>query len=233
MDSKILVTGGDGRFAKLLKSKNKKLNLIFCSKKQLDILNLKSIKKNFEQHKPKIIFHCAGLSRPMNIHEKDIAKSIDLNIIGTANLVKICKLYKIKLIYFSTGYVYEGKKGNYKETDAVKPFNNYGLSKLGGECAVSMYKKSLILRITMTEKPFTHNAAFTNFKSNFMFQEDLVNILPKVINEIGIINIGGKSQSVYDFAKKHNKSVKKTKLKKNSKFPLNQTMNLSKLKKIL
>ena len=233
MDNKILVTGGDGRFAKVLKNKNKKLNLIFCSKKQLDILNLKSIKKNFEQHKPKIIFHCAGLSRPMNIHEKDIAKSIDLNIIGTANLVKICKLYKIKLIYFSTGYVYEGKKGNYKETDAVKPFNNYGLSKLGGECAVSMYKKSLILRITMTEKPFTHNAAFTNFKSNFMFQEDLVNILPKVINEIGIINIGGKSQSVYDFAKKHNKSVKKTKLKKNSKFPLNQTMNLSKLKKFL
>ena len=233
MDNKILVTGGDGRFAKLLKSKNKKLNLIFCSKKQLDILNLKSIKKKIKQHKPKIIFHCAGLSRPMNIHEEDIAKSIDLNIIGTANLVKICKLYKIKLIYFSTGYVYEGNKGNYKETDAVKPFNNYGLSKLGGECAVSMYKKSLILRVTMTEKPFTHNAAFTNLKSNFMFHEDLVNILPKVINEIGIINIGGKSQSIYDFAKKHNKSVKKTKLKKNSKFPLNQTMDLSKLKKIL
>ena len=233
MENKILVTGGDGRFAKILKDKNKKLNLIFCSKKQLDILNLKSIKKNFEKHKPKIIFHCAGLSRPMNIHAKDITKSIDLNIIGTANLVKICKLYKTKLIYFSTGYVYEGKKGNYKETDAVKPFNNYGLSKLGGECAVSMYKKSLILRVTMTEKPFTHNAAFTNLKSNFMFHEDLVNILPKVINEIGIINIGGKSQSIYDFAKKHNKSVKKTKLKKNSKFPLNQTMNLSKLKKLL
>ena len=233
MNNKILVTGGDGRFAKVLKNKNKKLNLIFCSKKQLDILNINSIKKNLNKYKPKIIFHCAGLSRPMDIHEEDITKSIDLNIIGTANLVKICKLYKIKLIYFSTGYVYEGKKGNYKETDAVKPFNNYGLSKLGGECAVSMYKKSLILRITMTEKPFTHNAAFTNFKSNFMFQEDLVNILPKVINEIGIINIGGKSQSVYDFAKKHNKSVKKTKLKKNSKFPLNQTMNLSKLKKIL
>ena len=209
MDNKILVTGGDGRFAKLLKSKNKKLNLIFCSKKQLDILNLKSIKKNFDQHKPKIIFHCAGPSRPMIFHEKDIAKSIDLNIIGTANLLKICKLYKIKLIYFSTGYVYEGKKGNYKETDAVKPFNNYGLSKLGGECAVSMYKNSLILRITMTEKPFIHNAAFTNFKSNFMFHEDLVDILPKVINEIGIINIGGKSQSVYDFVKKHNRSVKK------------------------
>ena len=233
MDNKILVTGGDGRFAKVLKNKNKKLNLIFCSKKQLDILNIKSIKKNLDKFKPKIIFHCAGLSRPMDTHEKDIAKSIDLNIIGTANLVKICKLYKIKLIYFSTGYVYEGTKGNYKETDAVKPFNNYGLSKLGGECAVSMYKNSLILRLTMTEKPFTHNSAFTNLKSNFMFQEDLVDILPKVIHEIGIINIGGKSQSIYNFARQHNKSVKKTKSNNDSKLPLNQTMNLSKLKKLL
>ena len=233
MDNKILVTGGDGRFAKILKDKNKKLNLIFCSKKQLDILNLKSIKKNFEKHKPKIIFHCAGLSRPMDIHEKDIAKSIDLNIIGTANLVKTCKLYKIKLIYFSTGYVYEGKKGNYKETDPVKPFNNYGLSKLGGECAVSMYKNSLILRVTMTEKPFAHDTAFTNLKTNFMFHEDLVEMLPKIINETGIINIGGKSQSVYNFVKKYNKSVKKSKLKKDPKLPLNQTMNLSKLKKYL
>ena len=233
MDNKILVTGGDGRFAKILRNKNKKLNLIFCSKKKLDILSIKSIKKNFEKHKPKIIFHCAALSRPMNIHEKDIAKSIDINIIGTANLVKICKLYKVKLIYFSTGYVYEGRKGNYKETDAVKPFNNYGLSKLGGECAVSMYKNSLILRLTMAEKPFTYNTAFTNLKSNFMFHEDLVDVLPKVIHEIGIINIGGKSQSVYNFARKHNKSVKKAKLNKNSKLPLNQTMNLSKLKKLL
>ena len=66
-----------------------------------------------------------------------------------------------------------------------------------------------------------------------MFHEDLVDILPKIINKIGIINIGGKSQSVYDFARKHNKSVKKTKLNKNSNFPLNQTMNLSKLKKLL
>ena len=233
MDNKILVTGGDGRFAKILKDKNKKLNLIFCSKKQLDILNLKSIKKNFEKYKPKIIFHCAGLSRPMNIHEKNIEKSIDLNIIGTANLVKTCKLYKVKMIYLSTGYVYEGTKGNYKETDPVKPFNNYGLSKLGGECAVSMYKNSLILRVTMTEKPFAHDTAFTNLKTNFMFHEDLAEILPKIINETGIINIGGKSQSVYNFAKKHNKLVKKSKLNKNSKLPLNQTMNLSRLKKYL
>ena len=232
MKSLILVTGGDGRFCKIFKKNNSELNLYFASKKECNILNLNSLNNIIKKIKPKIIMHCAGLSRPMNIHENNIHKSIDLNIIGTSNVVKICSKYKIKLIYFSTGYVYEGTKGNYSENDPVKPFNNYGLSKLGGECAVAMYKKSLILRITMTEKPFPYKKAFSNLKTNFMFHEDLIKILPYLIKENGIINVGGKARSVYSFAKKYNKNVKKIKLKKNSNFPLKQTMNLKRLKKI-
>lgn len=233
MMKKILVTGGDGRFAKILKQQNKKLNLIFKSKKQLDVTKINSIEKSIKKNKPKIIIHCAALSRPMSLHDKDIQKSIDINIIGTCNLVKLCSKYKIKLVYFSTGYVYEGLKGNYSEEDPVKPFNNYGYSKLGGECAVSMYDNSLILRITMTEKPFLHKKAYTNLISNFMFHEDLVFILPKILDQKGILNIGGKPQSIYNFAKKHNKKIKKAFAKKNNKLPLKQTMNLSKLSKII
>ena len=233
MRPKILVTGGDGRFSKVLKKENKFLNLIFKSKKELNILSLKSIENCIKKVRPKIIIHTAGLSRPMNLHKKNISKSIDLNIIGTANITKICKKYNIKLVYFSTGYVYEGTKGNYSENDPVKPFNNYGLSKLGGECAVAMYSNSLILRITMTEKPFLHKKAFSNVKTNFMFHDDLVKILPNILKQKGILNVGGRSQSVYSFAKKNNSKVKKIRVKKDSDFPLNQTMNLAKLKKII
>ena len=232
MNNKIIVTGGTGRFANTLRKKNKKLNLIFKNKKQLNILNLKSIENCFKKERPRIVLHTAGLSRPMEIHENNISKSIDLNIIGTANITKVCKKLNIKLIYFSTGYVYEGKRGNYKEKDPVKPFNNYGLSKLGGEASVQMYKNSLILRITMTEKPFIHKKAFTNLRTNFMYHEDLVEILPKIINQKGIINVGGPAKSVYQFAKKFNKNVKKVKYNKN-KLPLNQTFNVNKLKKLL
>ena len=233
MKNRILVTGGDGRFAKVLAKYNKSLNLFFVNKRECNILNKNSIDKAIKKVKPKIIFHCAGLSRPMSIHESNIEKSIDTNIIGTANIVKACKKKNIKLIYFSTGYVYNGSRGNYSEGDGVKPFNNYGLSKLGGECAVSMYKNSLILRITMIEKPFPYNKAFYDLKSNFMFHEDLVKILPKIINQKGILNVGGASQSVFNFAKKTKKNLKKISAKRNSSLPLNQTMNLKKLKKIL
>ena len=233
MNKAILVTGGESRFCKKLKDYSKNLNFYFATKSECNILNLKSLQKIIKKIKPKIIIHCAGLSRPMNIHEKNIQKSIDLNIIGTSNVVKICDKHKIKLIYFSTGYVYEGKKGNYSETDPVKPFNNYGLSKLGGECAVAMYKNSLILRITMTEKPFPYKKAFSDLRTNFIFQEEIAKILPLLINEKGIINVGGKSRSVYTFAKKYNPKIIKARVNKKVRLPLNQTMNISKLNQII
>ena len=129
-------------------------------------MRLKSIKNYLAKKKPDILIHLAGLSRPMKLHEIDIKKSIDLNIIGTANITKACSEKKIKLIYFSTNYVYPGSKGNYREMDPLLPVNNYAWSKLGGEASVQLYKNSLILRACMTEKPFVHDKAFKNVKTS-------------------------------------------------------------------
>ena len=234
-NNKIVVTGGSGRFAQSLKKIKSKYNFIYPSTKSLNIINLNSIKKFLKKEKPSSVLHLAALSRPMVQHDKNISKSINLNIIGTANLVNICSELKIKLIYFSTSYVYPGKKGNYKEHDTLLPWNNYAWSKLGGECAVQMYKNSLILRVSMTEKPFIHKKAFANVKMNFLFHEGLAKILVKIIDKRGIINVGGPTQTVYKFAKKYNSKVKKIFVKKNSiyNYPLNPYMNLSKLKKII
>ena len=198
----IVVTGGSGRFAQELKKIRCKYNFIFRNKKQLDILSISSIKKNVKDFRPDCILHLAGLSRPMSIHNKNIRKSIDLNIIGTANLVKICSERNIKIIFFSTNYVYPGRKGNYKEQDAVLPWNNYGWSKLGAESAVQMYKNSLIIRACMTERPFTHKSAFQDVMTNFIFHDEFAKIFIKTIPKKGIINIGGKTQTIYNFAKK-------------------------------
>jgi dTDP-4-dehydrorhamnose reductase len=229
MRKKIVITGGTGRFGEILK-KHKKDNLIlFPNKKELDILDYKKIISYLEKKKPKVLIHLAGLSRPMAIHDKDIKKSIDLNIIGTANITKACEKKNIKLIYFSTHYVYSGVKGDYKETDPVLPVNNYAWSKLGGEASVHLYKNSLILRLCMTEKPFVHKKAFTNVKTNFMFHEDVIPIVFKLIDCKGIINIGGKKQSIYNFALQSNRRIKKD-LAKKDQIPVNSTLNLKKMK---
>ena len=100
MLKKIIVTGGNSRFAQELKNFKSRYKFIYRNKKQLNILSPISIYKNFREFKPDAVLHLAGLSRPMSIHESDIDQSIDLNIVGTCNLVKACNKKKIKIIFF-------------------------------------------------------------------------------------------------------------------------------------
>ena len=232
--AKIIVTGGSGRFGKILKKISNK-NYKFPNKKELNIMSLNSIEKYLKKNKAKILIHLAGLSRPMVQHEKNIIQSINLNIIGTSNIVIVCKKLKIKLIYFSTSYIYPGDKGNYKEDDPILPVNNYAWSKLGGESAVQMYNNSLIIRACMTEKPFVHNKALTDVYLNFIFQEEIAKILPKLIKIKGILNVGGPIQTVYKFASKYNPSVKKISSIniKNVIYKKKMSMNISKFTKII
>ena len=232
---KILFTGSTGRFGKVFKKINNNDKFIYPTSKQLDIINQSSISKFFKKHKIDLVIHCAALSRPMSIHVKNPIRSISTNIIGTANLVNECIKRNIKIIYFSTNYVYPGLKGNYNEKSSLNPINNYAWSKLGGECAVKVYEKSLILRICMTEKPFIHKKAFKNMNTNFIFHEDVAKFLPKLFKYKGVLNVGGPIQSVYNFTKKFNPKIKGINLKKDKHNlnMLNCSMNINKLKKLL
>ena len=232
MNKKVVITGGSGRFGNELKKIRTNYKVFYPSKKSLDITNEKSVRNYLKKKRPKVLIHMAGLSRPMVEHEKNILKSIGLNIIGTANIVRACSAMKIKLVYISTGYIYPGKKGNYKESDPLMPWNNYGWSKLGGESSVQMYKNSLILRVNISQSPFIHKKAFQNVKINFLYQDEAAKIIFKLINKKGVINLGGNSKSIYNFAKRTNPNVKKIYLKKKT-YPRNLTMNLNKLKKIV
>jgi dTDP-4-dehydrorhamnose reductase len=235
LNRKIIITGGNGRFGSILKNIYKSNRLFYPNKKELNILSTKSIEKYLNKVKPNILIHLAGLSRPMKVHDDNIYKSIDLNIIGTSNIVKCCSKLKIKLIYFSTNYVYPGKKGPYKETSPISPINSYAWSKLGGECAVHLYKNSLILRVCMTEKPFVHKKAFNDLKTNFIFQEEVAKILFKVLRLKGILNIGGKPQSPYKFGKATNPNIKPISRRYDQLFKLfpDTSMNIRKLENFL
>jgi dTDP-4-dehydrorhamnose reductase len=232
---KIIFTGSSGRFGKIFKSTYSLKNVFYPTKKDLDINNYISVKKFLKKIKPKIIIHAAGISRPMIIHDSNPKQSIQTNIIGTSNLTIACIEMNIKLIYFSTNYVYPLNNKYNKENDPVLPINNYAFSKMGGECAVQMYKNSLILRIIMSERPFVHKSAFIDIKTNFMYQDEVVKLIPKIINSKGILNIGGKIQSIYDFAKLTKNNVQKAKAKKilGKKYFKNQIININKLKLII
>ena len=87
----------------------------------------------------------------------------------------------------------------------------------------------------MSERTFVHGGAYTDVKTNFLYHEEVVKLIPKIINSQGILNIGGKTQTVYSFAKLSKINVKKIKAKQilKKKYCKNQIVNTSKLDNFL
>ena len=203
----ILVTG-NGRLAKELeKLSTDTLPIITLSRREMDITNeymVSDVIKKFmiKPDFPKYLIHTAALTKPMDVNDRNPIMSMDTNVVGTANVAKVCSKYGIKFIYISTDFVY-GDSSLVDENSEVKPSNNYGWSKLGGECITKLISDSLILRCSLCDIPFRHKFAFDDVYRNSITHKDVASIIMKVKDEVGIINVGGKYQSVYDFVSKH------------------------------
>lgn len=81
---------------------------------------------------PEVIIYCAGNNDPdfagRNERLAELAHSG-----GPANLLGTNEFGTPKFIYLSSSYVFDGGKGNYRETDVVLPSSNLGKYKVGGE----------------------------------------------------------------------------------------------------
>jgi dTDP-4-dehydrorhamnose reductase len=197
---RIVFTGGGG----LLGSEFRKIrpDIDYPSSKEFNITDFEQMRKYVEADGCDLIVHAAAFISPPLI-EKDPLKAIEVNIIGTSNVVKLCMEIDARLIYISTDYVFKGDKGNYKEDDPVYPVNKYAWSKLGGECAVRMYDKSLIIRTTFGPNVFPYQNAFTDQWTS----RESVSVIAKKIGKLlhknitGVIHIGGKRKTAFEYAK--------------------------------
>ena len=199
-ESKVIFTGGSG----LLGTEFKKIrpSMLYPSSKEFDITNYAQMKRFVESKDCELLIHAAAYTSPPLI-DKDPLKAIETNIIGTLNIVKLCFVYGFRLIYISTDYVFMGNKGNYKENDLVHPLNKYAWSKLGGECAVRMYDKSLIVRTSFGPDIFPYEKAFVDQWTS----REKVSVIAKKISKLidkhitGIIHVGGKRKTTFEYAK--------------------------------
>ena len=158
---KIIVTGSNGQLGSEFRNlKSKDLNWNFLSSKELDITNKKSVFDFFQSNKTDLIFNCAAYTN-VDEAENNVKQSYLVNETGVGNLVEICYLLGIKLVHFSTDYVFDGKhKTPYREVDATNPPNIYGKSKRAGENKIlqsNIY--SLIIRTSWL---------YSNYGNNFV-----------------------------------------------------------------
>ena len=197
---KIIFTGGSG----LLGSEFQKIrpDIDYPWWEDFNITNYNQMKEYVQANGCGRIIHAAAFTSPPLI-EKDPAEAIEVNIIGASNVVKLCMEFDLRLIYICTDYVFKGDKGNYEEDDPVYPVNKYAWSKLGGECAVRMHDKSLIIRTTFAPNVFPYEKAFVDQWTSRESVSIIAGMIEKLIDKdiTGTIHVGGRRKTVFEFAK--------------------------------
>lgn len=113
----------------------------------LDHLDLKDdlgLRRLVDDFRPELILNCAGMTRP-DVCEIEPQRAYHDNVLGTRNVLEASEA---RMVYFSTDYVFDGRRGSYHEGDEPAPVNQYGLTKLEAEKLVlSANPRNLVLRL--------------------------------------------------------------------------------------
>jgi dTDP-4-dehydrorhamnose reductase len=116
---------------------------------ELDLRDADSIARALDPHPWDVVINTAAYNL-VDQAEKDPSDAFATNAIGSANLARYCGQRKIRLIHFSTDFVFgfdSARATPWKETDPPGPVSIYGMSKLAGEYAIQTYcSQHLILR---------------------------------------------------------------------------------------
>lgn len=147
---KLLVTGVKGQLGHdVVKECEKRgITAIGVDVEEMDITDAAACEKVIKEAKVDAVIHCAAYTA-VDAAEDNIELCRKINAEGTENIVKVCRELNIKMMYFSTDYVFNGKGDRpWKTDDERSPLNVYGQTKYEGELAVeNSLEKYFILRI--------------------------------------------------------------------------------------
>ena len=113
----------------------------------LDLTDRHEVERAWQTIKPHAVVHCAALSRTKDC-EQDPQNAKRINVDVTAHLAELS--CDIPFIFLSSGEVFDGKIGWYRETDEPNPINVYGETKLEAERIVLQHPGHTALRIVLT-----------------------------------------------------------------------------------
>jgi dTDP-4-dehydrorhamnose reductase len=195
-----LFTGGSG----LLGGAFKRLlpMALYPSSTEFDVRDAAGIERWCDGRAVSTVIHAAAFTSPPKI-DQDPLRALETNIIGTGHVAALSMRRGWRLIYISTDYVFRGDRGPYREDDAVFPVNRYAWSKLGGECAVLMDPRNLIIRTSFGPDVFPFPKAFVDQWTSRQGVTDTAAQMLALIRTgaSGIVHLGGPRRSVMDYAR--------------------------------
>ena len=153
---KVAVIGKNGQLASCLKEvASKDLDITFYGSDEVDITSSNTYELLASSD---LIINCSAYTA-VDKAEEFPEDAFAVNRMGVIQLVEFCERHQIKLIHFSTDFVFSGEGfTSYKEEDFTDPKSVYGASKLAGEEVILQSSLSaLVIRTSWLYSPYGHN----------------------------------------------------------------------------
>ena len=113
---------------------------------QLDLLDCDAVRREFQKDRPQLVIHCAAVSTIAAAQSNpDLARRV--NVDATALLAGLAA--DIPFVFFSSDLVFDGRKGNYAEADAVNPLHLYGETKTAAEQIILRNPRHTVVRTSL------------------------------------------------------------------------------------
>lgn len=112
-----------------------------------DITKYETLFKVFSKDRPDIVYLPAAIAHVDRC--EDSAGTDVVNVRGAITVLRLCESFGVKLVYFSSSYVFDGtKKEPYTTVDETHPINKYGIQKDSVEKLIytSDLKNYLVIR---------------------------------------------------------------------------------------
>jgi len=148
MKEKVLITGSNGLLGQKLVSLFLKKHIyeVFAFSRgknrnvltegyvyyDVDVTDFNRLNILLNEVQPTVILNAAAMTNVDECEDKRSECHL-INVELVAQLVKWSKEYKVHLVHISTDFIFDGKKGPYKENDQPNPLGYYGQTKLESE----------------------------------------------------------------------------------------------------
>ncbi len=143
---KILLLGHKGMLGSdLLLKLSAEHEVVGMDKEEIDIVSASDCEKAIKGIEPDIVINAAAYT---NVDGCETAKDecFAVNAEAVKNIAEACRNKNIRIIHFSTDYVFDGAaKQPYKEDHQCNPINTYGASKMAGERYLRSLSNNYIL----------------------------------------------------------------------------------------
>lgn len=116
------------------------------TRRQLNLLDFDAVRRKFQQDRPQLVIHCAAISVVADVHSNPgLARRVNVEV--TQLLAELA--VEVQLVFFSSDLVFDGRKGNYVESDPVNPIHIYAETKVAAEQIVLKNPRHLVVRTSI------------------------------------------------------------------------------------